>query len=636
MKPVNLQGHSRPIKKVKFNENGEIIYTASSDRTIISWGIPKGEKLKTYAHSAAINTFCLTNKHLISGDNTGTIYFWDISTEKILKKLEFDTSSSIRSLDILNSDQSQLMIVYGGRVKNSKSYISIYNIEEILNFGEIKIEEKIPEIKQPLNYTSYTPSPSVFEQTNQSSNVGKANSFNCKQIPYAQNSIYTEENSIYSLYAKDPKPKANSNSNNNINNTTNNSPYKFNNPQANNNYPNNQINNNQNNNQNYMQGSLYSQNSIYNNNNNQNPNVNNKKNNFTQGSLNTQNSVYNNNSQTNNQPLKNTNSNFIPNPNNKNDPSRIVVSYEKILPLKQIESDEKSETKFVMAKFFNYNNDLCIAVSKEDGSLEFINYETTKKIHENKLHNEIIFDFDFDVDEKIFLTVSKDGTACVYDFEKCRTIKKFKPENPVRFLNTCKIYKLNTSQVQNIISSPEKNLNEKIKTINPEYLFSDILNLEKNENLEKNKNDGKDSIKSNDDKITNTKIINPEDLFSDNLNLEKKNIKLENDLNEGIKSINLNNNKTHTNIFIVAGGQDSKLVTTTKEGGFEIIGYHIDDENPIFSHLTNFGPVNTLDLCQKNSYIASGAEDSTVKLFPFELLLSNSTSNAKNFLFNLK
>ena len=66
------------IKKVlEFNENGEIIYTASSDRTIISWSIPKGEKLKTYAHSAAINTFCLTNKHLISGDNTGTIYFWD-------------------------------------------------------------------------------------------------------------------------------------------------------------------------------------------------------------------------------------------------------------------------------------------------------------------------------------------------------------------------------------------------------------------------------------------------------------------------------------------------------------------------------------------------------------------------------
>ena len=84
MKPINLQGHSRPIKKVKFNETGDLLFTASSDRTIVSWSIPTGEKQKTYNHSAAINTFCVTNKHLISGDNTGTIYIWDIFSEKIL------------------------------------------------------------------------------------------------------------------------------------------------------------------------------------------------------------------------------------------------------------------------------------------------------------------------------------------------------------------------------------------------------------------------------------------------------------------------------------------------------------------------------------------------------------------------
>ena len=136
MKPVNLQGHSRPIKKVKFNENGDLLYTASSDRTIISWSIPKGEKLKTYTHSAAINTFCVTNKYLISGDNTGTLYIWDIPTEKILKKLEHDPTLSVRSLDFLHNDQSQIMIVYAGRGKLSKSFISIYNINEILNYGE--------------------------------------------------------------------------------------------------------------------------------------------------------------------------------------------------------------------------------------------------------------------------------------------------------------------------------------------------------------------------------------------------------------------------------------------------------------------------------------------------------------------
>jgi len=675
MKPINLQGHSRPIKKVKFNESGDLLFTASSDRTIVSWSIPMGEKLKTYNHSAAINTFCVTNKHLISGDNTGTIYIWEISSEKILKKLEHDPTLSVRSLDVLPNDQSQIMVVYAGRAKLAKSFISIYNINDILDYGETKTEEKksaslidvtaeaLKEMKKlslpdddkkenettneangnaattttnikTANSTNVESSEnSVISANNNSNNnsiYGNLNQSNNNNTIQNQQktkpaftpgkSIYDEENSIYSIYANKPKESFN---NNNINNQ--NSNYKFanqnnyNNNNNNNNYQNNfygnqygnqqqqqgyNFNNNNNNgnfyNQNQQMGQGQQQgnyrfNNISNNNNNN--NFNNRNNNYNnqyqnnnmQNNYNNNNnggSMYNINNNFQNQNMQNMqntggfqrslNSNqtsnlFNPLKGNSFDPNpsiiqraqidnsaKITVSFEKIIPMKQIEIPSTANTKYVMAKFFTYNDILCIAVAKENGLFEFINYVSSKTIHEEKLHNEIIFDFDYDASEKLFLTVSKDGTACVFDFEKYKIIKTFKPENPVRFLNTCKIYKL------------DKNFMETV-----------------------------DDIKNGVRKLTADKLFGNDD-------------------------VNENLNPLDRFVFVIAGGQDSKLVTTTKEGGFEIIGFNMEMEESIFMHLANFGPVNTLDLSKKNNYFVSGSEDSSVKLLNFDqLLISN-------------
>jgi len=649
MKPVNLQGHSRPIKKVKFNENGQLLYTASSDRTIISWSIPKGEKVKTYTHSAAINTFCITNKYLISGDNTGTIYIWDIPTEKILKKLEHDPTFSVRSLDFLQSDQSQIMIVYAGRGKSSKSFISIYNINDILSYGELKKEDKkeeenlstistIESSKSNENTLNNQINMNYLTASNVASTTTSSNNNNIIKKPYQERSIYDDENSIYSIYAKNPKPSNTQNNTsynnyNNFSNQMNSGNYNF----ANNNNQSQPGNFNNNNNyrfsnQNYKGNSLYNfdnnNNNIgTNNNNNQNSNyvfnsnpnnmrMGNMNNNFNRNMMQNQNSgsfynINNNNPNSNyqmnnnnnsfyNKNLNNLNNNtnncFNPNKGNNYDPnpssfsqidnnSKIIVSYEKVIPMKQIESPTNAVTKYVIAKFFPYNNSICIAVTKENGYIEFINYVSTKTIHEDKLHEEIIFDFDFDVEKNIFLSVSKDGTATVYDFEKYSILKKFKPDNPIRFLNTCIIYKNNKT-----------------------------ANKNKDENNSQSKNDEK-VLKLDADKI-----------FEINLEKQFDLIKLENESNFSSKEYDYSEDL----IFVVAGGQDSKLVTTTKEGGFEILGYVLDEEKPIFSHLANFGPVNTIDLNRHNNYFASGAEDSTVKLLNVNYLLSCNVNQNQN------
>jgi len=721
MKPINLQGHSRPIKKVKFNESGELLFTASSDRTIVSWSIPSGEKQKTFNHSAAINTFCVTNKHLISGDNTGTIYIWEISSGKILKKLEHDPTLSVRSLDYLQNDQSQIMVVYAGRAKLAKSFISIYNINDILNYGEKTEENKsasliditseaLKEMKKlslPVENNEGNSTNVDKENTNKTidthtnlnttidtntntnkvtttdtntntntvtntntttintntSNVANTNSTNSDNLKsFAGNlistnnnnnlirgninefnnsliteqkskptftpgrSIYDEENSIYAIYANKPKEPVNNNQNsnykfanqNNFNGNMNNNNlgaqqgYNFNNnnggfynqnqqmgqgQQQQGNYRFNNNNNFNNRNNNYYNNNQFQNNNMQDNfNNNNNRNLYNNNYNNNNGSLYNNNNNNNNNSQfqqnqqnqntggfQRNLNFQNNNNLFNPLKGNSYDPNpsiiqrqsvdsaKITVSYEKIIPMKQIEIPNTANTKYVAAKFFSYNDKLCIAVSKENGFFEFINYVSSKVIHEEKLHTEIIFDFDFESSENLFLTVSKDGTACVYDFNKYKIIKTFKPENPVRFLNTCKIHKLN------------KNFEE---TVN------DIKNGQrKNSNLDSNSN-----VENNNDNL-----IGNEDL-GEHLNL----------------------NLLDKFVFVIAGGQDSKLVTTTKEGGFEIIGFNMEMEESIFMHLANFGPVNTIDLSRKNNFFVSGSEDSSVKLLNFDqLLISN-------------
>lgn len=630
MKPVNLQGHSRPIKKVKFNQSGELLYTASSDRTIISWSIPKGEKLKTYTHSAAINTFCVTNKYLISGDNTGTLYIWDISTEKILKKLEHDPTLSVRSLDFLYSDQSQIMIVYAGRGKMSKSFISIYNINEILNYGDSSKEVNKEEIgldeKNKINNSAFSKNVVNAPIVN-SVNYNFNNNNNFKNN-YQEKSIYDEDNSIYSIYANKPKQPSNqgnihnnnqySNNMNNPNNYNlvpknqygqqnldNTGGYRFNNNYNNNNSTynfnaNNYSNYNNNNDINQNSNSIYNQGNYRFNNNNNNQqfnnqnrgvggsiyNMNNNNNNYKNQNFpmnnfnnNDPNSIYNRNVNTSQNFDNNFNprigNNFDPNPvlmTKIDNPAKTIVSYENIIPMKQIEQPG-NDTKYVMAKFFPFNNSICIAVSKENGNIEFINYVSSKKIHEEKLHDEIIFDFDFDIDKNIFLSVSKDGTATVFDFDKYAILKKFKPDNPIRFLNSCRIYRLN-KELTSISELKEKSINNKEQV-----------------------------IKLDADKIFDLGIENGLDALC-----------IDNSKDNGKNKDNL--------VFVVAGGQDSKLVTTTKEGGFEILGYILEDDKPIFSHLANFGPVNTIDLNQKINYFASGAEDSTVKILNFEFLLT--------------
>jgi WD40 repeat protein len=149
MKPLVLQGHSRPIRDIKFTPKGDFVFTASSDRDVNMWKTDTGEKLKTFQHKAAVNRITLSSdlRYMITGDLTGSLYIWDLTTSFNIIILEHEPLYGIKSIDFALNDYL-IMILYATKgSKNSKSFISVYKFQDIINLANTnKTPEKEGEI----------------------------------------------------------------------------------------------------------------------------------------------------------------------------------------------------------------------------------------------------------------------------------------------------------------------------------------------------------------------------------------------------------------------------------------------------------------------------------------------------------
>jgi len=226
-------------------------------------------------------------------------------------------------------------------------------------------------------------------------------------------------------------------------------------------------------------------------------------------------------------------------------------------------SCSKENTKFIKSCFTNMNKS--IIISREDGVLEMYDFINDRLIYSDKFHNGEILDFDVNYDNGIIIASSKDGEMSLINLNTFQLIKKFKPINPVRLLNSCQIA---------VIDNPYYVLPGMKKEISIDTLFD-----------------------------LNTMDITKLRYFENEADMEKaKKYK----------------NKKKIVLAIVAGGQDSKFVTTTqqKDGGFEIIIYNAFTGEKLAEFLDHFGPVNTLAVY--NNILCSGGEDSSVKVHQIE------------------
>lgn len=97
-KPLLLQGHERAITQIKYNREGDLLFSASKDNKPNVWYSLNGERLGTFnGHQGAI--WCIdvdwTTTKFMSGAGDNTFKIWDCETGKEIGNVL--AASSVRS-----------------------------------------------------------------------------------------------------------------------------------------------------------------------------------------------------------------------------------------------------------------------------------------------------------------------------------------------------------------------------------------------------------------------------------------------------------------------------------------------------------------------------------------------------------
>lgn len=91
MRPLQLKGHERSITQVKYNREGDLLFSAAKDYQPSVWYSENGERLGTYiGHNGVIWCIDVTydSKRLISGGGDNNFILWDCLTGTALNKLQ--------------------------------------------------------------------------------------------------------------------------------------------------------------------------------------------------------------------------------------------------------------------------------------------------------------------------------------------------------------------------------------------------------------------------------------------------------------------------------------------------------------------------------------------------------------------
>jgi len=95
MRPILLQGHERSLNQIKYNHDGDLLFSVAKDKVVCAWYTSNGERLGTYTgHQGAVWT-CDPSPNgilLATGAADNTIKLWNIQTGECVKTWENPTA----------------------------------------------------------------------------------------------------------------------------------------------------------------------------------------------------------------------------------------------------------------------------------------------------------------------------------------------------------------------------------------------------------------------------------------------------------------------------------------------------------------------------------------------------------------
>ncbi|KAJ6456112.1 WD40-repeat-containing domain protein [Mycena sanguinolenta] len=128
MRPIVLQGHERPLTQIKYNAEGDLLFSCSKDYAISAWSSHNGERIGTYdGHNGSIWTVDVDSKSrfLVSGSADNTLRLWNVSSGECLYTWEFPTAVKWVAF---NEDDAQIVCITEQRMGHPCA-IRVFNID---------------------------------------------------------------------------------------------------------------------------------------------------------------------------------------------------------------------------------------------------------------------------------------------------------------------------------------------------------------------------------------------------------------------------------------------------------------------------------------------------------------------------
>jgi len=132
MRPILLKGHERSITVVKYNFDGDLLFTGSKDHVPSVWRAESGERLGTFnGHKGTIWDIdaCRFSKRVVTASADATARLWDCETGETLKV--FPHRGPVRGAAW--ADGSNMIATISDPFIEYNALISIYDVPESEN-----------------------------------------------------------------------------------------------------------------------------------------------------------------------------------------------------------------------------------------------------------------------------------------------------------------------------------------------------------------------------------------------------------------------------------------------------------------------------------------------------------------------
>mmetsp|Transcript_9160 Transcript_9160/g.10336 ORF Transcript_9160/g.10336 Transcript_9160/m.10336 type:complete len:220 (+) Transcript_9160:44-703(+) len=131
VKQFALNGHSRPVKMVKYNKDGDMFFTCSDDKTIIAWSNETAEKLGVYEGAVACKAVAVSKKteYVVGAFVMEGLTIFEAMTGKEVFKFIPEEGARTEYVELSFGDKELLVL----NTKEGKTKVTIYDFKKLLN-----------------------------------------------------------------------------------------------------------------------------------------------------------------------------------------------------------------------------------------------------------------------------------------------------------------------------------------------------------------------------------------------------------------------------------------------------------------------------------------------------------------------